>query len=56
MLENWLKILSQTSMYHGIACLTVPNYHISVSIRKSAKRSHYTRAEQECGIMTDLKQ
>ena len=29
------------------------NYHISVSIRKSAKRGHCTRAEQECCIMTD---
>ena len=29
------------------------NYHISVSIRKSAKRGHCTRAEQERCIMTD---
>ena len=29
------------------------NYHISVSIRKSAKRGHCTRAEQEWCIMTD---
>ena len=29
------------------------NYHISVSIRKSAKRGHCTNAEQECCIMTD---
>ena len=29
------------------------NYHISVSIRKSAKRAHCTRAAQECCIMTD---
>ena len=27
--------------------------NISVSIRKSAKRGHCTRAEQECCIMTD---
>ena len=29
------------------------NYHISVSIRKSAKRGHCMCAEQECCIMTD---
>ena len=29
------------------------NYHILVSIRKSAKRGHCTRAEQEYCIMTD---
>ena len=31
----------------------IQNYHISVSIRKSAKRGHCARAEQECCIMTD---
>ena len=29
------------------------NYHILVSIRKSTKGCHCTRAEQECCIMTD---
>ena len=33
--------------------LLIQNYHILVSIRKSAKRDHCTRAEQECCIMTD---
>ena len=32
------------------------NYHISVSIRKSAKCGHCTCGEQECCIMTDWKQ
>ena len=32
------------------------NYHISESIRKTAKRGHCTRAEQECRTMTDKKQ
>ena len=31
----------------------IQNYHILVSIRKSAKRGHCTRAQQECCIMTD---
>ena len=28
-LENWLKIVSYTSIYHAIACLTVPKLIIS---------------------------
>ena len=31
----------------------IQNYHMSVNIRKSAKRGHCTRAGQECCIMTD---
>ena len=46
--------LSWTFMYHAIACLrSYQNYHISESIRKTAKRGHCTRAEQECNTMTD---
>ena len=33
--------------------LATHSAHISESIRKSAKRGHCTRAEQECGTMTD---
>ena len=32
---------------------TPVHYHISVSIRTSAKRGHCMRAEQECCLMTD---
>ena len=34
----------------------IQNYHISVSIWKSAKCGHCTSAEQECCVMTDQKQ
>ena len=43
-------------MYHAIACLrSYQNYHISESIRKSARRGHCTRAEQQQIFDSDLK-
>ena len=39
--ENWLKLMSLTSMYHAIAVSPYQNYHISVSIRKSAKPAEF---------------
>ena len=41
----------------GIPSIFSPyqNYHILVSTRQSAERGHCTRAEQECCIMTDLR-
>ena len=46
---SWLETLRDGNPFYFL----VLNYHISVSIRKSAKRGHCTRAEQECCIMTD---
>ena len=37
----------------GIPSIFHANYHISESIRNTAKRGDCTRAEQECRTMTD---
>ena len=46
---SWLETLRDGNPFY----FPVLNYHISVSIWNSAKRGHFTRAEQECCIMTD---
>ena len=58
----FLEFLILAMMYTQLArdimcgnpfCFLILNHHISVSIRKSAKCGHCTRAEQECCIVTD---
>ena len=40
-------------MYHAIGCLTLPKLYISLGEHSEAsKRGHFTRAQQEYGIMT----
>ena len=47
------KDIAPQSGKNSQTCVWCPPHHISVSIRKSAKHGHGTRAEQECCIMTD---
>ena len=46
---RWLETLRDGNPFYFL----IINYHISVSIRKSSKRGHWTPAEQECCIMID---
>ena len=57
-LEFLILAMMYTQLARDIMCgnpfyFLILNHHISVSIRKSAKCGHYTRAEQECCIVTD---